>query len=561
MDDAQRSCGCAQGDGFDAGVRQRGDISQRPGGGEQTALARIEFGQANTQIVRIWRPGRAMRIVATADAAGADAMRGCADEAARGPHLVRQGLKGLHHRPVIGGMDDRTGGVDDEVEVPHRHALAIQLGEESEHAAAQPDTGKGFARCRIELFKRWCRWARSAGQHGFQVTDRNHRDRRWLQAGLPDLIGKILQFGLILIDARDHDLQHAIRAGRLAQDAVTVQLLEAVLLAGVDMADQKARRGELEQIESCDGGSDFLGRHTHADGLQGRARDAAQFDLNAFSARLFFSGLRLAREQEFDRLRNFLTGPERVRPGQDQRTHVGLEGRIGPVAVVFHFEGVSLHAHRRLEAGQHFVGQRTDIEHRLNRIYFGWKACLFCLAVHMLHFQRNSGHAFQRMEHHEPGTCGQEVGLRGRAAIEYQAIRRAFDVCVIGDFLIGAFAHRVKGNGKSFGALVDLQIADDRCIRAPVLIAHQKSDRAQYLDAVDPEVAQLAVVKLDRQRPGLEYLSRCVRLLCAAQGDCTGRIQLLHGFLFAGSRIHLMTGGQALPQPGKKDRYRSVPSF
>ena len=54
-----------------------------------------------------------------------------------------QRLQRLHHRAVVGGVDDRAGRVGDEVEQLGRRSLAVELGEVGEHAAAEADAGKG----------------------------------------------------------------------------------------------------------------------------------------------------------------------------------------------------------------------------------------------------------------------------------------------------------------------------------------------------------------------------------------------------------------------------------
>ncbi len=164
--------------------------------------------------------------------------------------------------------------------------------------------------------------------------------------------------------------------------------------------------------------------------------------------------------------------------------------------------------------------ERADVEEGLDRIHQFRELVLHDLAVHVFHFNWEPGHTLERMQHYEPGARRPEVGFGNGTAVESQvAVPGAFDAGVVRDLLFGALAHRVEGNRKTVGALVDLQIADGRRVGAPVLVSYQKADRAQHFDAVDLEVAQLTVVELDRHRPGLEYSSRRVRLFGSAQRD------------------------------------------
>src|SRR4051794_3747413 len=70
---------------------------------------------------------------------------------------------------------------------------------------------------------------------------------------------------------------------------------------------------------------------------------------------------------------------------------------------------------------------------------------------------------------------------------------------------------------KAVAALVDAQIFNHRRRCSPVFIANQKADRAERFDAIDFEVAQLAIVELNRQRPGKQYASRFIGLWRAAK--------------------------------------------
>src|SRR4051812_15621642 len=84
---------------------------------------------------------------------------------------------------------------------------------------------------------------------------------------------------------------------------------------------------------------------------------------------------------------------------------------------------------------------------------------------------------------------------------------------------------------KAVAALVDAQILNYRRRSSPIFIANQKSDRTQDFDAIDLEVAQLAIVELNGQRPGNQYASRLIRLRRSAKRDGARRLLDFHGDL------------------------------
>ena len=166
-------------------------------------------------------------------------------------------------------MHNGAGGVDHEIQQLRRRALAVEFGEKREHAAAQPDTRKRGAGGGIQVFQFRSGGPRPAREHGLQVSRRDHGQCGQPDAGLSDHGGQLLQFLLELPDAFDHDFEHGVRPGLLAEDAVAIQFLQPVLAARIEMADQETRCGELQEIQLPDRMFDLLRGHAQADRLQG----------------------------------------------------------------------------------------------------------------------------------------------------------------------------------------------------------------------------------------------------------------------------------------------------
>ena len=172
MDDAERTGRRAEAHGFNPGVGQARDIAQRPCGAEKAALSRVAFGQADAFIVRVGRECLAIRVVAAADRAGADAVGCLADEAACRGHLIGKCVVRLHHRAVVCCMRDGAGAVVHKIEQLRRRSLAVEFGEEGNHAAAQTNTGKGLAGRVVQVHQRRRRRPRATGQDALEVSDR-----------------------------------------------------------------------------------------------------------------------------------------------------------------------------------------------------------------------------------------------------------------------------------------------------------------------------------------------------------------------------------------------------
>ena len=258
---------------------EAGDIAQGPGRAEQATLARIHLGEAHSLVVRVGRGGCAIGVLARRDGAGAHPIRLVADERLGRFDDIGQGFEGLHYGDVVGGMDDGTRRMGDEIQQFGRRPLAVELGEEGEHAAAKRDPGEGAARGAINLGKRRSIRSLAAGQHGFQVDRRGDSDRRRQQSGLLDRGADAAELGIGRRFARQQYLQHDRGPGRFAQPAIVLQRRGNSALSAIDVTDEMTGRGRLDHPRGVQGCGGFLAWHRHAD-LRQLARGPADLDID-----------------------------------------------------------------------------------------------------------------------------------------------------------------------------------------------------------------------------------------------------------------------------------------
>ena len=306
-----------------------------------------------------------------------------------------------------------------------------------------------------------------------------------------------------------------------------------MLLARVELTDEQPRCGPFEQVEYCDGRVDLLRRHAKTHRRHAVVCRFAKRDLDGLAGCSLARFGRRATERDADRLPDSFARLERIGPGQRQRPNIGLERGISPVAVIFHFEGVALHAHDGLQTGHHLVGERAQVQERLHWIDQHWERRCLHHPVGVLDLDRTAGHTLQRVQDDESGARGKEVGGRcGRAGKLEAAVAAAFDARVVGELLAGAVAACTVAHAEAVRALFDDEVAQRRDAGSPVLVAHEKGEPTQHLHAVDPEVAQVAVVQLDRERTRTENTDDAIGLLGAAKLDGAGGASGGHGFTF-----------------------------
>ena len=80
---------------------------------------------------------------------------------------------------------------------------------------------------------------------------------------------------------------------------------------------------------------------------------------------LFAVGFDVTEKRQADGLLVPAPPGERVSPRQRERPDVGLVRRVGPVALILHFERIAFHPAGRPQARSHLVRESPDVEDRL----------------------------------------------------------------------------------------------------------------------------------------------------------------------------------------------------
>ena len=143
-----------------------------------------------------------------------------------------------------------------------RRALAVELGEVAEHAAADGDAGEGCARGRHQLWPRRGLGPDAPGQGAFQVDRRRDSDSVRANGDALDLalhIGEITAQRVEIvrrlalgIDARQDDLEHELGsecAGKLPIGLGETGVVALACIEGADEVGRPQRPERLDQIE------------------------------------------------------------------------------------------------------------------------------------------------------------------------------------------------------------------------------------------------------------------------------------------------------------------------
>ena len=203
MDRAAWSDRGAEHDRFSATGGQRRKISHGPCRPEQPALARVGLGHADAAVVGIGCRPAPIGIVAGADARGSDTPRLLAGD--RFCRFDDRGhrLEGLHHRAVIGGMDDGRGREADVIEEMHQRSAPVELGEESMCAPADARVGKCHQGRPADRLERRLRRPGAARQDALQIGRCPKRQRTHPRPGGGARLGELGGFPLGVITTRE----------------------------------------------------------------------------------------------------------------------------------------------------------------------------------------------------------------------------------------------------------------------------------------------------------------------------------------------------------------------
>ena len=333
-------------------------------------------------------------------------------------------------------MHDRQAGVADEVEQLGRRALAVQLGEVGEHAAADRharETPRAPPRSALPSPAPAGRSSRGAWISG-RWRARRRRGRSALRRRTPPSRSPPCRA------AGSQGRRSACRSrrGRARRPRAPARRRSASPSSAKlrMVAASCPARGSKWQTRND--GRAFLIRSALRDRVGRRFRPAPRARRAAWRAR---SGLRSTRRSRgacagaaaagaapcsvsVTLLRELLALLQRVGPGQRQRAHIGLVGGVHPVAVVLHLEGVALHAADDLQPRRDLVGQGADVEEGAGRVDQLRETALLDAAVGVLDGERRADHAVERMQHDEAGAVGDEVAQRLALGGEGQASRR-----------------------------------------------------------------------------------------------------------------------------------------
>src|SRR5689334_14166520 len=126
---------------------------------------------------------------------------------------------------------------------------------------------------------------------------------------------------------------------------------------------------------------------------------------------------------------------------------VGLERRVGPIALILHLEEVAFHLQPRGDAGRgDFIGDAADVEERLVRRDVARKAALIRGAVRVLDRTSAPGTLGDGMQDADADAIPLEVGLCHAVKGELNApLRIAGDGALPEVVDAPALAHRVEG--------------------------------------------------------------------------------------------------------------------
>ncbi len=391
--------------------------------------------------------------------------------------------------------------IGDEVDEPDRREVAIELGEGTEGAPADPGAGERTARRGVKAFEIRHR-RRGRPRVEADTGLRGHDQQRfepWNDGADPG--GETVELNLDVVGRGDH-LEGERDAEPVGQFRRTGRDRGPIGRAKVDGRIDELHAESAKRIGAGKARADSGDRDAQPDPGHGAGIGRGEVDLRLLPRRPHGSRGHGATERDRDRLAEGLAGREHVGIGQAQGPDIGLERSVQPVAVILRLPGVTLHADGRPEVAGDPMAQGADVREARLRIDVARKAHSPFIAVHVGDMDRLAGDALQRMQHDEAGTIGPDViGGRGARLESDGAVGRSLDPRLPGEIAIGSAATGVERHDESVVVRFDAQVLDDGRRRVPDPVADEEGDAAEHFDAAIADPAQRARFQRGDDRP------------------------------------------------------------
>ncbi len=212
-----------------------------------------------------------------------------------------------------------------------------------------------------------------------------------------------------------------------------------------------------------------------------------------------------AEEGDGDRLLDARPLRDLHRVREVQRRPVGLEGGVGPVALVLGLERLSLHPDLDLDAGGDLVEDRAHVPERLVGRDESREGLLEPVAVRRLDDARPARALLGRVQHAEADAVAAERRARGPGHAEGDAaVLPALDEAHPVEAHAAPAVQGTEADPEGLGLGLDLEVLELGGNGGPALLAHRDVDAAQDLALAEPDPPQLAAVEDEPQGAGAE---------------------------------------------------------
>ena len=202
-----------------------------------------------------------------------------------------------------------------------------------------------------------------------------------------------------------------------------------------------------------------------------------------------------------DGLAGFALQP--VGPGPRQRSVVGLEGGVAPLALILHLEDVAIEAALDAPAAR-LMGQAGDVHEGLPRRDQRGKARLLGRAVRVIDRDRRPRDPGDRVQQREAGAVRPDLPLSPDHRPRGQPAGRQIDRQRGVDRPRAHVIPRRPGDARPVRPVGQAQIADAGRDGAPIAVADQEGQAADRLDPVQMQVAQAVALQHQPRGPAGE---------------------------------------------------------